>query len=439
MLLVGSVQAWDRLRNKNLGDAALEAQTVLPRPVLPRRSVAAGLGAAFATPLGGSSGARAQGAPIRIGVISDQAGPYRGTGGPGSVAGARLAVRDFGGTVLGRPIEVLVGDHQNKPDIGVAIARRWLDADGVHAIADGGSSAVAVAIQELARERERVFLITGSTSTAFTGPQCSPTGFQWMTDTYSTASAPVRAELDRGRTTFFQMTVDYAYGHDLDKYSTATIEGKGGKVLGRTVFPLGTSDFSSALLLAQNSRAEVIVFNGSGSDVTNAMKQAQEFGITQKQTLTLTSLIISDLEGMGLETAQGITWTTSFYWDRNEACRQWTARFLQLHQQTPTRLHAGTYSAVLHYLKAIKGANTDDGPAVAARMRAAPVADVLFDGATIREDGRVMLDQYLMRVKSPQESQGPRDLAAVLATIPAAQAYRPMSEGGCPLVQGKKT
>ncbi len=408
-------------------------------PNLTRRGMTMSVGAALATTFGATRGARAQGGPIRIGVISDQAGPYRGTGGPGSVAGARLAVRDFGGTVLGRPIEVLVGDHQNKPDIGVGIVRQWLDADGVHAVADGGSSAVGIAIQELTRARNRLFLITGSTSTLFTGAQCSPTGFQWMTDTYSTASAAVRAELDRGRKTFFQMTVDYAYGHDLDQYSTATIEAGGGKVVGRTTFPLGTADFSSALLIAQSSQAEVVIFNGSGTDVTNAMKQAQEFGMTQKQTFTLTSLIISDLEGMGLETAQGITWTTSFYWDRNEACRQWTARFLELHKQTPTRLHAGTYSAVLHYLEALKAANTDAGPAVAARMRAAPVTDALFNGAAIREDGRVMLDQYLMRVKSPKESKGPRDLAAVVTTIPAAQAYRPMSEGGCPYVQARKT
>ena len=395
-----------------------------------RRTLTAGLGAAaLATRF---RSARAQAAPLRIGVISDQSGPYRGTGGPGSVAAARLAVKDFGGTVLGRPIEILVGDHQNKPDIGVAIARQWLDADGVHMITDGGSSAVAIAIQQLARERKRLFLITGSTSTIFTGEQCSPTGFQWMTDTYSTASAAVRAELDRGRKTFFQMTVDYAYGHDLDKYSSATIESAGGKVVGRTTFPLGTADFSSALLLAQTSQAEVVIFNGSGTDVTNAMKQAQEFGMTQRQTFTLTSLIISDLEGMGLDTAQGITWTTSFYWDRNDACRQWTARFLQLHNQTPTRLHAGTYSAVLHYLNAIKDTNTDDGPTVAAKIQATPLADVLFPGATIRQDGRVMLDQYLMRVKSPQQSKGPRDLAEVISTIPAAKAYRPMREGGCP-------
>ncbi len=390
-----------------------------------------------ATGIGGSRGARAQAGPIRIGVISDQAGPYRGTGGPGSVAGARLAVPDFGGAVLGRPVEVLVGDHQNKPDIGVAIVRQWLDSDGVHAITDGGSSAVGIAIQELTRARNRLFLITGSTSTVFTGAQCSPTGFQCMTDTYSTASAAVGAELDRGDKTFFQMTVDYAYGHDLDKYSTATIEARGGKVLGRTTFPLGTADFSSALLIAQSSQVEVVIFNGSGTDVTNAMKQAQEFGMMGKQTFTLTSLIISDLEGMGLATAQGITWTTSFYWDRNEACRQWTARFLELHRQTPTRLHAGTYSAVSHYLNAMRDAKTDDGPTVAARMRATPLTDALFGGATIREDGRVMLDQYLMRVKSPGEAQGPRDLAAILTTIPAAQAYRPMSEGGCPYVKGK--
>ena len=399
-------------------------------PKIDRRRLLIGAGALL-----GSTGSRAAPAPIRIGVISDQSGPYRGTGGPGSVAGARLAVRDFGGTVLGRPIEVLVGDHQNKPDIGVAIVRRWLDADGVHAITDGGSSAVGVAIQQLTRERERLFMITGSTSTVFTGADCSPTGFHWMTDTYSTASAAVGAELANGRRSFFQMTVDYAYGLDLDKYSTATIEAKGGKVVGRTTFPLGTADFSAALLLASTSKAEVVIFNGSGSDVTNAMKQAQEFGMTDKQTFTLTSLIVNDLEAMGLETAQGIRWTTSFYWDRNDACRRWTARFKELYPNTPTRLHAGTYSAVLHYLSALRDTGTDAGPDVAARMRATPLADTLFAGATIRADGRVMLDQYLMRVKTPKESRGPPDDAAVIATIPAAEAYRPLSAGGCPFLK----
>ncbi len=400
-------------------------------PHVSRRTILAGTAA-----LAGTRAARAQPAPIRIGVISDQAGPYRGTGGPGSVAGARLAVSQFGSTVLGRPIEILVGDHQNKPDIGVTIVRKWLDADGVHAVTDGGSSAVAIAIQQLTRDRQRLFMISGSTSTVFTGSDCSPTGFHWMTDTYSSASAAVGAELASGRRTFFQMTVDYAYGHDLDAYSTATIEAKGGKVVGRTTFPLGTADFSAALLLAQASNADVVIFNGSGTDVTNAMKQAQEFGMTTKQAFVLTSLIVNDLEAMGLETAQGIRWTTSFYWDRNDASRQWTGEFRKLYPNTPTRLHAGTYSAVLHYLAALRDVGTDAGPAVAARMRATPLADPLFAGATIRADGRVMLDQYLMRVKSPTESRGPPDDAVVIATIPAAEAYRPLAAGACPYLKG---
>lgn len=386
-----------------------------------RRAVLAGTGALL-----GARVARADPARIQIGVISDQAGPYRGTGGPGSVAAARLAVSDFGGTVLGRPIDILVGDHQNKPDIGVSIVRKWFDVDGVQAVADGGSSAVAIAIQQLARERGKLFMISGATSTAFTGAECSPTGFQWLTDTYSSASAAVSAELDNGHRTFFQMTVDYAYGHDLDRYSTATIEAKGGKVVGRTTFPLGTADFSAALLLASTSGAQVVIFNGSGTDVTNAMKQAQEFGLTTKQAFVLTSLIVNDLEAMGLETAQGIRWTTSFYWDRNDASRSWTERFRKLYPSTPTRLHAGTYSAVLHYLAAVRDTKQDTGPEVANRMRATPLADTLFPGATIRADGRVMLDQYLMRVKTPQESRGPPDDAAVISTIPAEQAYRPI-------------
>ncbi len=399
-----------------------------------RRHVLARMGAATVAGLAGARPGRAQAAPLRIGVISDQSGPYRGTGGPGSVAGARLAVSDFGGSVLGRPIEILVGDHQNKPDVGAAIVRRWLDAERVDAITDGGSSAVAIAIQELTRERKRLFLITGSTSSVFTGAQCSPTGFQWMTDTYSTATSAARAQLERGRKTFFHLTVDYTYGHDLDRFATASIEAGGGRVLGRTRFPLGTADFSSELLQARSSKADVVVFNGSGTDAVNALKQAQEFGMMREQVFTMTSLIISDLEGMGLEVAQGLTWATSFYWDRNAACRAWTARFLQLHKQTPTRLHAGTYSAVLHYLGAVKAANTDAGPEVAARIQATKLQDALFEGAAIRWDGRVMLDQYLMRTKAPGESRGPMDYAEIVGTIPAEQAYRPISEGGCPFL-----
>ncbi len=398
-------------------------------PKIDRRTVLAGAGALLAA----RAARAADAAPIRIGVINDQAGPYRDIGGPGSVAGARLAVTDLGGSVLGRPVEVLVGDHQNKPDVGIGIVREWFDARGVQAVADGGSSAVAVAVQRLARERGRVFLNTGATSTLFTGAECSPTGFQWMIDTYSTASAAVSAELDGGHTTFFQMTVDYAYGHDLDKYSSDTIEARGGKVLGRTTFPLGTADFSAALLLARTSGAQVVVFNGSGTDVTNCMKQAQEFGMTGSQSFVLTSLIVTDIEAMGLRTAGGIRWTTSFYWDRNDASRAWTARFKALQPITPTRLHAGTYSAVFHYLSCMRDAGTDDGRAVAARMHATPLADTLFGGATIRADGRVMLDQYLMRVKTPAESRGPPDDAAVISTIPAGQAYRPI--GGCPFLK----
>ena len=405
-------------------------------PDLTRRMVAGGLVAAL-----GSTGlrpARAQSAPIRIGVISDQSGPYSAPGGPGSVAGARLAVEDFGGTVLGRPIEILVGDHQNKPDVGAGIVREWLDKNGVTAIADGGSSAVGLAIQNLTRERKKLFLITGSTSNEFTGKQCSPTGFQWQTDTYSTATAAVRGEISQGRKTFFFLTVDYTFGYDLERYATAGIEAGGGKVLGSVRFPLGTPDFSSVLLQAQSSGAQVIALGASGSDAVNAIKQAQEFGLMAKQSLTNLAFYISDLEGLGMEAGQGLTWASSFYWDRTDASRAWTARFSKLRNQLPTRLHAGTYSAVLHYLNAIKATGTDDGVTVADSMRKTPLADGLFTGATVREDGRVMLDQFLMRNKSPREAKGPKDYASVIATVPAAEAFRSLAQGGCPYVQVAK-
>ncbi len=405
-----------------------------------RRGVTAGLGAALLA--GTTRRARAQGAagaPIRIGVISDQSGPYSAPGGPGSVVGARLAAQDFGNAVGGRPVEILVGDHQNKPDVGVGIVRHWLDVDGVDAITDGGSSAVALAIQDIMREKRKLFLITGSTSNEFTGKQCSPTGFQWQTDTYSTASAAVRAEVGQGRRTFYFLTADYTFGYDLERFATAGIEAAGGKVLGHTRFPLGTPDFSSALLQAQSSGAQVVALGCSGADAVNAIKQAQEFGIMPRQSVTDLALYISDIEGMGREAAQNLSWVTSFYWDRNDASRAWTKRFEALRSsQLPTRLHAGTYSAVYNYLASIRASNSTDGMALAARMRATPLQDPLFPGATIREDGRVMLDQYLMRNKTAREATGPRDYAAVVATVPAAEAYRPLAQGGCSLVQASK-
>ncbi len=405
--------------------------------MLTRRTLAAAAGATLLA--AGTRRARAQGKPIRIGVISDQSGPYSAPGGPGSVVGARLGAEDFGNTVLGRPVEILIGDHQNKPDIGVSIAKKWLDSEGVDMITDGGSSAVALAIQDLTRERKKLFLITGSTSNEFTGKQCSPTGFQWQTDTYSTASAAVRAQISQGRKTFYFMTADYTFGYDLENYATAGIKAAGGTVVGSTRFPLGTPDFSSALLQAQSSGAEVIALGASGSDAVNAIKQAQEFGIMPHQAITDLALYISDIEGMGRDAAQGLSWVTSFYWDRNDASRTWTKRFEALRSsQLPTRLHAGTYSAVFNYLTAMKATGSDDGMTIAHQMRATPLQDSLFPGATIREDGRVMLDQYLMRNKTAKEATGPRDYATVIATVPAAQAYRTMAEGGCPLVQAAK-
>ena len=403
---------------------------------LTRRALIAGTGAAV---LAGSRRARAQATPIRIGVISDQSGPYSAPGGPGSVVGAKLAAQDFGNTVLGRPVEILIGDHQNKPDIGVSIVKRWLSVDGVSAITDGGSSAVALAIQDMTRAQKKLFMISGSTSNEFTGKQCSPTGFQWQTDTYSTASAAVRAETIQGRKTFYFLTADYTFGYDLERFATAGIEAGGGKVIGRTRFPLGTPDFSSALLQAQSSGAQVIALGASGSDAVNAIKQAQEFGIMPAQSVTDLALYISDVEGMGRDAAQGLSWVTSFYWDRNDASRAWTKRFKAMRSsQLPTRLHAGTYSGVYNYLAALKATNSDDGPTVAAYMRANKLADTLFQGATIREDGRVMLDQYLMRNKTVKEATSPDDWAAVVATVPAEQAYQALSAGGCPFVQAAK-
>ena len=374
--------------------------------------------------------------PIRIGVLNDQTSVYSAPGGPGSVVAARLAVQDVRGRILGRPVEILVGDHQNKPDVGAAIAREWLDS-GVIAIADGGSSAVALAVQSLTRERKRLFLITGSTTTDLTGSACSPTGMQWMTDTYASANASIRAYLTQrpGTKRWFSLVADYTFGTDLDRYASAEISASGGTVVGRARFPLGTTDFGSVLLSAQASGAEAIAIGAGGADAVNAVKQAREFGLLSSMGVVVHTFYPTDLLALGPETAEGMIWVTSFYWDRDEASRQWTKRFLSSSNVIPTRIHAGTYSAVLNCLRAVEATDSDDGPTVAAKMKGTPLVDELFQGEHIRDDGRVMLPLFAMRSKGPKEIRYNNDIAEIVGTIPAEQAYRPVREGSCAFVK----
>jgi branched-chain amino acid transport system substrate-binding protein len=382
----------------------------------------------------------ADGKVLKIGVLSDMTGPYAADDGPGDVVGAKLAVEDMGGRVLGMPIEVLSADTLNKPDVGSAIARKWYD-EGVTAIAGGSTSAVGLAIQAVARDKKRIFLITDPGSTAFTGKACSPYGFHFSYDTYALSNGTARAMMKRGGDTWFFLTVDYAFGHALEKDASQLIEAAGGKVLGHVRFPLGSPDFSSYLLQAQASKAKVIGLASAGADTINSIKQAAEFGIVKGgQQLAAFLILIPDIQPLGLETAQGLVLTTSFYWDLNDKTRAWAKRFAKALPggAPPSMTQAGSYSAVLHYLKAVKAAGTTDADKVAAEMRARPVDDMYNDGVKVRPDGRVLVKMYLAQVKSPKESKYEHDYFQILDSTPGAEAFRPMNESECAMIKDAK-
>jgi branched-chain amino acid transport system substrate-binding protein len=375
---------------------------------------------------------------VKLGVTNDQAGIYSAAGGFGAVIAARMAVEDFGGTVLGKKIEVVFADNQNKPDIGVAIVRRWIDNENVDAIVDGGSSAVGMAIQPVTRDTNRIFLISGSGTHALTNQNCSPTGFQWSWDTYGVAAGTAAELMKQKLDTWFFITADYTFGHLLEAQATEVVQKNGGKVLGSVRVPFNTADFSSYLLQAQTSGAKVIALATAGGDTTNALKQAHEFGLTKMgQKVAALFMNITDVDALGLEIAQGLIITTSFYWDRTEASRAFSKRFFEKHKKMPTFLTAGAYSAVTHYLKAVQAAGTDDTAKVAEQMRKTKINDPMTENGWIREDGRVMRDFYVVQVKTPAESKGPWDYYKVIGTVPAEEAALPLSRSECKLV--KKT
>ena len=372
---------------------------------------------------------------VRIGVLSDMTGPSADSSGPGAVVAVRMAVEDFGGKVLGKPIEILQADHQNKADVGAGIARRWYD-EGVDVIVDLTNSAVSLAVQDLARQKERLALHVSPASSDLTGRACSPFGLHWTYDTYALASGTAAAVTKQGGRSWFFLTTDYAFGHALARDASSVVQRLGGTVVGEVRHPLNTPDFSSYLLQAQASKAQVVgLANGSG-DTINAIKQAREFGITQAgQKLAALLLFISDVHAIGLEAAQGVMLTEAFYWDQNEETRAWSTRFAErFGGRKPSMLQAGDYTAVTHYLKAIEKAGTDEAAPVMAAMKALPISDFMTKKGFVREDGRVMRDMYLYQVKSPAESKGPWDYYKVLATIPAEDAFRPLDKGNCPLV-----
>jgi branched-chain amino acid transport system substrate-binding protein len=382
-------------------------------------------------------GARAQISDdvVRIGVLNDQTGLYADLGGPGSVVAAKMAVEDFGGKVLGKPIEIVSGDHQNKSDVGAAIAREWFDVGKVDMAIGFDHSAVALAVSQLAAEKNRIAIAGAVGSTAFTGKSCTPTEASWIYDSYALTTSLAKAVVAEGRDSWFFLTVDYTFGHSLEADATAAVKAAGGKVLGSVRHPLNTSDFSSYLLQAQASGAKVIAFANGGGDMVNATKQANEFGLTKNQTIVSLLVFISDVHSMQLQAAQGLKFVTAFYWDRNEETRAWSKRFFEKFGRMPTMPQAAVYSAITHYLGAIGAAGTDEAKAVMAKMRELPVNDFYVRNGRLREDGRLVHDMYLAQVKTPQESKGPWDYYKILSTIPGDQAFRALAEGGCPLVR----
>jgi branched-chain amino acid transport system substrate-binding protein len=371
---------------------------------------------------------------VRIGVLNDQSGLYADLGGPGTVVAARMAVEDAGGTVLGKPIEIVFADHQNKPDVGVAVARQWFDTGKVDMAIGFDNSAVALAVEQLAAERNRIAIAGAVGSTAFTGKSCTPTEASWIYDSYALTTSLAKSMVAEGLDTWFFITVDYAFGHSMEADAASAVEAAGGKVLGSVRHPLNTSDFSSYLLQAQASGAKVVAFANSGGDMVNATKQANEFGLTKNQTMVSLLVFISDVHSMELKAAQGLKFVAGFYWDRDEETRAWSKRFFARHGRMPTMAQASAYSAIRHYIGAIAAAGTDEAKAVMARMREMPVNDFYAKNGRLREDGRLVHDMYFAQVKKPSESTGPWDYYKLLGVVPGDQAFRPLAEGGCPRV-----
>jgi branched-chain amino acid transport system substrate-binding protein len=410
------------------------------RPSAAKITRRAALAGAMATVAAMPMRARAQEkVPLRIGVLNDQSGPFADLSGLGSVEAARLAVKDHGGRANGAAVELIAADHQNKPDIGTGILRKWLDVDNVQAVFDLGNSAISLAAQQIMRERNRIIVHSTSATSDLTGSACSPVGFHWVYDTYSNSAGIAKALLGQGLDTWFFITVDYAFGKSMEGVARAAIEGAGGKVVGAVRHPLNTSDFSSYLLQAQSSNAKVIVFANAGLDLTNCIKQAAEFRLSKvaggSQTVVAPMMLLTDVHAIGLKLAQGLSFISGFYWDMDEETRAWSKRFFERRRAMPTMSQAGVYSAVRHYLKSVDAARTTTGTEVANAMRSIPVADMFARNATLRADGRLVHDMLLVEVKPPERSKYPWDYYRIKGVLPGADAFRPLAEGGCPLVR----
>jgi branched-chain amino acid transport system substrate-binding protein len=374
---------------------------------------------------------------VKIGVLTDMNGPASTPTGPGSLAAAQMAVEDFGAKVLGKPVVVIGGDHQLKPDIGAGVARRWYDTEQVDLIVDVPVSAVGLAVQNVAKESRKLF-ITHSTGTAdFHGKFCNPYSIQWVFDTHALATGTAQEVVKRGGDSWFFITDDYAFGHSLERDATAVIVKNGGKVLGSVKPPFATPDLSSFVLQAQASKAKIIGIAGGPPNNTSAIKLGGEFGVFKGgQQMAGLLVLITDIHALGLKVAQGLLLTTSFYWDMDDKTREWSKRYFAKMNRMPTMWQAGVYSSVTHYLKAVQAAGTDDAKPVMAKMREMPINDVMTKNGKLREDGRVIRDMYLFQVKSPAESKSKDDIYKLIATVPGDQAYRPLKDGKCPFIKG---
>jgi branched-chain amino acid transport system substrate-binding protein len=399
------------------------------------RNVVATVSAVALVAAAGSASAEIKGDAIRVGVLTDMNGVFATAMGPGSVEAARMAAEDFGGAINGKPIEILQADHQNKPDIASSLARKWFDRDNVQVIADGGSSGAALAVQELVRANGRVFLVSGAGANELTDAACASTSAQWTQDAYSTATAVVSGVAKTSKDSWFFITADYAFGHSIEATARARVGELGGTVAGSVKTPLGTPDFGSALLQAQASGAKILALNAAGDNAT-AMKQAAEFGLAQQGIKVVPmSFQNVDIHSVGLKIAQGDLILTSFFEDVSPAARAWSDRFYARHKAMPSQIQAGVYSAVRHYLQAVKDTDSDDGAAVMARMKATPVSDAYTQKGQIRDDQRMIHDLYLVQVKTPEESKGPWDLVKLVAAVPPDQAFRPLEKSRCGLVK----
>jgi len=392
-----------------------------------------GVAAAVAT----SASAEISGDVVKLGVLNDMSSLYADLSGAGSVEAARMAIADFGGSVNGKKIELISADHQNKPDVGSAIATQWFDNDGVDAIVDVPTSSVALAVQQIARTKGKLFLISGAAASDLTGKACSPTSVHWTYDTVALANGTGGAVVKAGGDTWFFITADYAFGHALERDTARVVEANGGKVLGKVRAPLNTADFSSFLLQAQGSKAKIIGLANAGGDTINSIKQAGEFGIVEGgQKLAGLLVFITDIHCLGLQAAHGLQLTEAFYWDQNDATRAWSKRFFDKIGREPSMVQAGVYGAVTHYLNAIKATNSDDGLTVVKQMKATPINDFMTKNGKIREDGTLVRDMYLFEVKAPAESKGPWDYYKQIAVISGEDAFKLPGPNECPLVKG---